>query len=196
MLRKLILFALFALPVTAQRDPEYDFSVVEQVRIDLRDLGYAPLDVIPPEESAIRALAVAADGTLYGATSGKRSHLFRLNPAHGYVEPLGALEGVSAVCRSLVIAGNGNVYIGTTPGGRLLRYTPGREPTTARIGTPLKTEDLGVAVSGENIHALAIDRVRDRIYGLTSPSGYLFSFEIRTSKLTVAGKVAQHNITG
>lgn len=36
----------------------------------------------------IRALAVAPDGKLYGATSGKRNHLFLLDPVHGYVLPL------------------------------------------------------------------------------------------------------------
>ena len=29
-------------PLRAQRDRSYDFSVVSQVRIDLRDLGYLP----------------------------------------------------------------------------------------------------------------------------------------------------------
>jgi len=91
MLKRLICFALISLPLAAQRDSRYDYSVVKQVRIDLRDLGYPPMDVIPPDESAIRALAVAPDGTLYGATSGKRSHLFKLSPVHGYVEPLGVL---------------------------------------------------------------------------------------------------------
>src|SRR5450755_5124043 len=94
MLKRFIFAVLLATPVTAQRESEYDASVVKQVRIDLRDLGYPPLDVIPSDESAIRALAVAPDGTLYGATCGTRSHLFMLSPVHGYVLPLGVLEGV------------------------------------------------------------------------------------------------------
>ena len=70
----------------AQRTLEYDYSAVNQVRIDLRELGYPPADVIPADESAVRSLAVAPNGALYGATSGKRSHLFVLFPVHGYVQ--------------------------------------------------------------------------------------------------------------
>lgn len=196
MLRSLILIASLALPAMAQREAEYDFSVVKQVRIDLRDLGYPPLDVIPPDESAIRALTMSPDGTLYGATSGKHSHLFRLSPVHGYVEPIGALEGVTSVHRSLVVARNGDVYIGTAPGGRLLRYTPSAGHQTTGISAPLKAADQGAPVSGESIYALAIDQGRDWIYGLTSPNGYFFSFEIGSSKFAVHGKVAERNMPG
>ncbi len=126
---------LVALPLAAQRESGYDRSVVRQVRIDLRDLGYPPVDVIPPDESAIRSLAVAPDGKLYGATSGKRSHLFVLDPVHGYVQPLGFLEGVSTVEGALVVSRTGDVYIGTAPGGHLLKYAR-PEP---RIGEPCRS---------------------------------------------------------
>jgi hypothetical protein len=197
MLKRFIFAVLLATPVTAQRESEYDASVVKQVRIDLRDLGYPPLDVIPSDESAIRALAVAPDGTLYGATSGTRSHLFTLSPVHGYVQPLGVLEAVVSVTRSLVIARNGDLYIGTAPGGRLLRYTPSPEPAEQiSIGAPLKTTDLGAPVAGESIYAMAIDRDRDTLYGLTFPNGHFFSYAIRSSKFAVHGKVAERNMPG
>ena len=76
-------------PVFAQRTLDYDHSVVNQTRIDMRDLGYPPIDVIPSDESAVRALTVAPNGAIYGVTGGKRSHLFVLFPVHGYVQPLG-----------------------------------------------------------------------------------------------------------
>src|SRR5579885_2465732 len=98
----------------AQRTLDYNRSVVSQVRIDARDLGYPPEDVIPSGESAITALAVAPGeaGVIYGATSGKRSHLFALDPLQGYVQPLGFLKDVTAVHGALAIARNGDVYIG------------------------------------------------------------------------------------
>src|SRR5579859_4980924 len=105
-----------AAPLLGQRTPDYDFSVVRQTRIDLRDLGYPPLDVIPSDESAIRALAVSPEGLIYGATSCKRSHLFVLDPQHGYVEPLGWLRDVTTVHRSLVVSRAGDVYIGGSVG--------------------------------------------------------------------------------
>ncbi len=98
----------------------YDDVVVPQNRIDARDLGYPPLDVIPDGESAITSLTVAPNGKVYGATSGKRSHLFVLNPRHGYVQPLGAIPDTTEVINALVVSEVGDVYIGTSPLGHLL----------------------------------------------------------------------------
>jgi hypothetical protein len=197
MLKKTALFILICLPLAAQREPGYDASVVKQVRIDARELGYPPVDVIPSDESAVHALATAPDGTLYGATSGKRSHLFMMSPVHGYVVPLGFLKGVSAVQRSIVVAQNGDVYIGTSPDGHLLKYTPGsRRHEHIRIDEAVETTDLGAPVAGESIYALAIDRGRGRIFGLTYPNGSFFSYDIGPGKFAVAGKVAERRIPG
>ena len=193
-----LVLILFCRMVKAQREPGYDHSVVKQVRIDLRDLGYPPLDVIPAGESAIRALGVAPDGKLYGATSGKRSHLFVIDPVHGYVVPLGFLEGVSAVEGSLVISHAGDVYIGTAPGGHLLRYEQQRSDSQGvpQVRKPLVVADLGAPVEGERISALAIDRARDRIYGLTRPGGHFFSYAIDSERFEVHGVVAAHDMPG
>ena len=137
-MKKLVfVFLLCAAGSWAQRTLEYDHSVVSQVRIDARDLGYPPVDIIPDDQSAVRALTVGPDGTVYGATSGKRSHLFVLYPVHGYVQPLGYLKDVSTVHHAIVVAKDGQVYIGGSngvdtqragydnyAGGHLLRYTP------------------------------------------------------------------------
>ncbi len=190
--------ALFSVLAVAQREAAYDHSVVNQVRVDLRDLGYPPLDVIPADESAIRALAVAPDGKLYGATSGKRSHLFLLDPVHGYVLPLGFLEGVSRVEGSLVISKTGDVYIGTAPGGHLLKYVPAGHESEGvpQVMRPIAVADLGEPASGESISALAIDRGRGTIYGLTSPNGVFFSYAIDAGGFTIHGKVAEHEMPG
>jgi len=109
MTKLVILSVLLAAGACAQRTIEYDHSVVSQVRVDARDLGYPPVDMIPSGESAIRALAVAPNGAIYGATSGTRSYLFVLFPQHGYVQPLGYVEGVATVHRALAVAKNGVV---------------------------------------------------------------------------------------
>jgi hypothetical protein len=138
-----------------QRPLDYDDVVVPQNRIDARDLGYAPLDVIPNGESAITSLTVAPHGKLYGATSGKRSHLFVLNPRHGYVQPLGAIPDTTEVTNALVVSEAGDVYIGTSPLGHLLKYSPaGEDVRSIRIGEALAVSDLGMAVSGERISRL------------------------------------------
>jgi hypothetical protein len=197
--------------IRAQRTPDYDHSVVSQVRIDLRDLGYPPRDVIPPDESAIRSLAVAPSGAIYGATSGRRSHLFVLYLQHGYVRPLGYLKGVTTVHRSVVVAANGDVYIGGSigvdnngegycgyAGGRLLRYRPSPtdEEKPIRIEAECPVEDLGVPVAGDGIYTLAIDRERNVIYGLTYPTGRFFSYSIANGKFAVHGGVAERSIPG
>ena len=104
----------------AQTEPDYDRVVVVQSRIDARDLGYPPVDVIPDGESGITSLTVAPNGDLYGATSGTRAHLFLLNPRHGYVRPLGVIPGATSVTHALAVSAAGDVYIGASPGGSLL----------------------------------------------------------------------------
>lgn len=99
MMRRSLLLLLLTVGISgicrAQRPPDYDHVVVSQNRIDSRDLGYPPVDVIPDDDSAITALTVAPNGNLYGATSGKQSHLFVLNPRHGYVQPLGFIPNTT-----------------------------------------------------------------------------------------------------
>ena len=210
-MKKLTMIVLACVAASqAQRNLEYDHSVVSQIRIDARDLGYPPIDLIPSGESAIRALTVAPDGTIYGATSGKRSHLFVLYPAHGYVQPLGYLQDVTTVHHALVVSKTGQVYIGGSngvdtqlkgyeryAGGHILRYTPkSDEPKSIRIDSPCDVTDLGIPVSGEGIYAMAIDSVRNVIYGLTYPNGQFFRYSIASAKFAVHDKVAERTIPG
>ena len=194
----------------AQRTPDYDHSVVRQTRIDLRDLGYPPLDVIPSDESSIHALAVSPEGLIFGATSGKRSHLFVLDPQHGYVEPLGWLRGVTTVHHALAVSRDGEVYIGSSmgvdnggegyqgyAGAHLLKYSPKHgEPKPDQVRLECPVSDLGVVWPNEGIYALAIDRERDILYGLTYPTGQLFSYDIQKPLFRTHGRVAEHNIPG
>ncbi|MBI4875135.1 MAG: hypothetical protein HY822_10935 [Acidobacteria bacterium] len=196
MTRTCLILLLACAVLSAQRTEEYDRSVVSQVRIDLRELGYPPADVIPSDESAVRSLTVAPSGVLYGATSGKRSHLFTLDPLHGYVVPLGFLKGVTAVHRSLVVSEAGDVYIGAGDAdGRLLKYTP-RRVRAIRVDAALEVADLGAPAAGEGIFCLAIDRPRGVIYGLSSPNGQFFSYSIAGAKFTLHGRVAERRIPG
>jgi hypothetical protein len=183
---------MLAVPLArGQRTPDYDSVVVPQNRIDARDLGYPPIDVIPDGESAITALTVAPNGNLYGATSGKRSHLFVLNPRHGYVQPLGFIPGATAVTSALAVSDSGDVYIGSAPTGHLHKYTPHREDEQPlRVKEPCEVTDLGPAVRGESILALAIDRRAGIIYGLTFPNAHFFKFTLATGTSADLGVIA------
>jgi hypothetical protein len=208
--RDLIALLAGAATVRAQRNVGYDASVVKQTRIDLRDLGYPPVDVIPPDESAIRALAMAPNGALYGATSGLRSHLFVLYPQHGYVQPLGVLPAITTVHRSLVVSAENDVYIGggigvdnngagyeKYLGGHLLKYAHRNdEAALIHIGRPLPVDDLGIPVPGQAIYSLVLDRANRVIYGLSYPGGQFFRYAMAEGKFTVLGPVAIARMPG
>ena len=192
---RLLLGATLIVPLTwsyCQRDRSYDNVVVTQTRIDARDLGYAPVDVIPDGESGIRSLSVAPNGDLYGATSGTHSHLFVLNPRHGYVQPLGIIPAAAAITNAVVVSASGDVFLGTSPEGRLLKYVPRDEyAQQIEIGKPLPVSDLGQAIAGESIFTLAIDRDANVIYGLTSPNAHFFEYSIESRKFTDFGVVSE-----
>jgi outer membrane protein assembly factor BamB len=175
-----------------QRDPSYDYVVVPQTRIDARDLGYSPDDLVPDGESGITSLSMAPDGNIFGATSGLHSHLFVINPQHGYVVPVGVIPDAKAVTQALVISATGRVFLGVAPSGHLLEYVPhDLENLQIEIGKPLPVVDHGVPVSGESISALTIDRKRNFIYGLTAPNAHLFKFSIADHNFTDLGIVAK-----
>jgi len=181
-----------SLAARAQREPAYDRVVVPQTRIDARDLGYSPDDVIPDGESGITSMSLAPDGNVFGATSGARSHLFVINPQHGYVVPIGVIPDAKAVTQALVISAEGNVFLGVSPSGHLLEYAPkGLDDLQIEIGKPLTVVDHGVAVAGESISALAIDRKRDVIYGLTKPNAHFFKYSIKDKKFSDLGVIAK-----
>jgi outer membrane protein assembly factor BamB len=183
-----------SVPIAAygQRNADYDKVVVQQTRIDARDLGYPPIDIVPDGESGITSLTVAPNGSLYGATSGSRSHLFVLIPRHGNVQPLGVIPGATSVANAVAVSASGDVYIGTSPGGHILKYSPhDEEDQPIQIGKPLPVDDLGQPISGESISTLTIDRMANTIYGLTAPNAHFFAYSIANGKFTDLGVVAK-----
>jgi len=142
---------------------------------------------IPPGECAITALAATPDGTVFGATSGVRSHLFRYSggPPDDGVYDLGVIKGACAVRRALVAADDGTILGGVSEAadgekeGALFRCS-GRE-----------IELLPAPVPDECVAALAIDRDRGIAYGLSSKSRNLFSVEVGTGKVSVKERVTE-----
>ncbi len=81
--------------------------------LDLRDLGYPEVNMIPPNCAAITSLIAAPGGKIYGATSGDISYLFMYDPKINKAKHLGKLKGHQGVFHSLVMDRKGNLYIGT-----------------------------------------------------------------------------------
>ncbi|MFC2076288.1 hypothetical protein ACFLT7_04315 [candidate division KSB1 bacterium] len=87
---------------------------VPQTRLQLRDMGIAPFDLIPAGQTAITALAVAPDGKIYGGTTGEVANLFVFSPGHNLLFPLGTIPGQESIFHSLVVGDDNSVYFGTT----------------------------------------------------------------------------------
>jgi hypothetical protein len=95
--------------------------------------------------------------------------------------------------QALVVSRSGDVYMGASPGGHLLKCTPhdeDRQPI--RVKESCALTDLGQAVHGQSISALAIDRDANVIYGLTTPDAHFFRFTIVTSTFADLGIVARN----
>jgi sugar lactone lactonase YvrE len=202
----------FAAALPAQETTMYSAN---PLRLDLRVLGHPPLDVIPPGESAITSLVFGADGRLYGGTSGKRAHLFVLDPKWGHVFPLGNLPGQESIFHSLAAAPDGSIYIGTSllnqgrvdergqdvlrrykgfAGGHIYRYEPGKElaaQTRMQIPDPSRpvpfVQDLGVAVAGESVVCLI--QANGALYGVTFPGGRFIVTDLKTGKTADKGPI-------
>ena len=188
----MVISVFLAASAFAQRNPSYDRLTVPQTRIDVRDLGYSPVDVIPDGESGITSLSKAPNGDIYGATSGTRSHLFVLNPQHGYVIPIGVIPGATSVTHAVVISEEEKVFIGTTPAGHLLEYSPcDLDNENIEINKTLPVTDHGMPIPGESIFALTIDRKANKIYGLTFPNAHFSSYSIATQKFDDLGIIAK-----
>lgn len=82
-------------------------------RLDYRDLGYPSATEIPADSSPITALMAHSNGKVYGATSGKASHLFVWDSRVNKVFPLGVLPNAQGVHGCLVEGKDGTVYVGT-----------------------------------------------------------------------------------
>lgn len=82
-------------------------------RLDFRDLGYPGATEIAADDSPVTALLSHSNGKVYGATSGRRSHLFAYDGRVNKVFPLGLLNGEKGVHHAIGEGEDGTVYVGT-----------------------------------------------------------------------------------
>ena len=108
----LFLFSFKVIPLYAQGDWAKT-NIKETQRVDLRNLGYPLINEIPANSTAITSLMTAADGKIYGATSGDDAYLFVFDPTINKVRHLGKIGDQKGVHHSLVEGKDSCVYIGT-----------------------------------------------------------------------------------
>jgi len=150
---------------------------------------------IPPGECAITSLCRAKGGLIYGATSGKRSHLFCYYPGPGQdsVVDLGVLPGAKEVRRSLVATADGRVIGGVSvtdesePSGYLFAY-----PRRSKEGDGF-VERLATPVEGEGIACLVLDNQLERLYGLSTLTGTFFVHNLEDGTVTCRGPADETN---
>ena len=102
---------LYSNPAAAQDWVKPDITQLQ--RLDLRDLGYLMVNEIPANSSAITSLLTAADGKIYGGTTGDNAYLFVFDPRINKVRHLGRLKSDQSIHHSLVQGKDGLLYLGS-----------------------------------------------------------------------------------
>ncbi len=171
------------LPYKKYQDYEEDVFVKEG-KVSLKILRG-----IPPEECGITSLAVdEKNGKIYGATSGNKAHLFVFDTIENQVKELGIIEGYAQITNSLILW-KGQVFLGT-------RSMQGNKPGSIYCYEKGEIKKVVTPIQGEGIASLVKCDESNLIYGLSTPNGVLFSFDIDTKTVEVKGKIDEKNNFG
>lgn len=170
---------------------EGGFAFISEGSLALRELGhYGVTKPIPNGESAITSL-ITGKGCkkIYGATSGRKSHLFYYDssPAAEHVVDIGIL-GKDSGCRNLMADKDGVIYGIVNPSGRIFRYAPEGEYSLIWTYKVNKIEFFRRAV-GEEVSAAVLEPVSNVIYGITKKTSKLFAFDIKKESLKIIKKI-------
>jgi len=196
---------------------DYERYMVSYGRVETRALNLHQelSEEIPAGESAITSLSRARGGRIvWGATSGRHSHLFSYDPApgrnsvidHGVIDGATAVRRCLAACDTYCVLGAVSATAEEDGTGRLFVYPPrserGQRGKRARAhrrlqphvnpdgAHPARVEFLAAPVQGECVAALAWDGFRGQAYGLTSVTGTFFVYDMSTNQISLKGAVA------
>ncbi len=172
------------------------FAFITEGTVALRELGhYGVAPPIPNGESAVTALVSGAGlKKIYGATSGRKSHLFYYDPspAAEHAVDIGVL-GEGSECRVLAAGADGVLGGLVNPGGRVFRYDPRGEFSVIWKFEARPVEFPGAAL-GEDAAAGVIDAATGKIYAVGRESSALFEVDAeagavrRLAEIEGAGK--------
>lgn len=167
------------------------FAFITEGTVALRELGnYGVTAPIPNGESAITALIPdGGNKKIYGATSGKKSHLFYYDPspAAEHVVDIGVL-GEDAECRTLMKDGKGIIWGIVNPGGRIFRYSPAGEFSVLWKSqvNPIEFPDFSV---DEEAACAVLEPEAGKIFALTRETSALVEFDIEKRNHRRIGEV-------
>ncbi|UCH33602.1 MAG: hypothetical protein JSV65_13660 [Armatimonadota bacterium] len=172
---------------------------VHEGTVQVRPLGRKSLTrPIPPGECAIAALVCDQRGRIYGATSGRRAHLFRYDPG-----PMGdcvmRIGVIGEEWATTALAAHGKFVFGATGaapggGGWLFRYDTSRDSVGDYGYGRGEIEMLCQPLDGEAIAGIALDAARERIHGIGAKSGVFFSYDIAAGEVTKVGAATEAGV--
>ena len=76
------------------------------------------------------------------------------------------------------------------PGGHLYLYDPAKSNRIVKLADmECDLVDLGIPVAGNSVYALAINRDKGEVYGISYPDGHFFVFNISTRQFNDLGEI-------
>jgi hypothetical protein len=171
------------------------------------DTAAAFTNQAPQGECAVAGLVETADGDVLCGTRvvrGKTPWLFCFGAKDRAIRnesllPLASIIPGESCIAGLVLTADSSVIGATSflmdmdyqhPEDIAARNYPGSHLFRARVtGGRVRVKDLGVPFKGETITAMAADRDKSVIFGITAPSQILFSVEARTGKSQELGRL-------
>ncbi|MEI7904628.1 MAG: hypothetical protein WCI43_04345 [Candidatus Firestonebacteria bacterium] len=150
-------------------------------------------------ESAITALCVSVSGVVWGATSGKKSHLFYYMPKSpcGQVFDMGQLgpEAGETKATAITVTDDNTVVVGTAAGN--IYEVSGRGTVTEGVqewmAHYVKRTKAHSPFKKESIAALCYAKSTKRIFGLTRRSGSVFEYIPGKMKVRILVKLGKGN---
>jgi hypothetical protein len=144
------------------------------------------------DESRITALDCKSDGTIYGGTSGRQTHLFvaSFRGLHGIVfdigSPVGATRCEAVCCGTSVSA----AFVNGPRGGRAVgvpRVSIAEDLIQEWGFRRPELQDLGECVPGEAVKHAVAGAKGDIVVGATA--GHVFVLDFASSKIRIVGEV-------
>ncbi|HOK55878.1 MAG TPA: hypothetical protein PKV21_01300 [bacterium] len=153
---------------------------------------------IPPEECAITSLCKGKNRKIYGATSGKRSHLFyySFSPEGDGVCDISIIEGAKSVKNSLCVDKTGKIWGGVSEGekGYIFCYDTSGDHMGEGGTFSGEIKIISEPVPGEFIVSLICDEDKNVLYGISSESGYFFIYDITKNEVSIKGQIDKNKL--
>ena len=184
------IIALTALLTSMPAFSQYTFFTPEGSFAIEVSLENTSLKRLPIYRNAITSLAVAEEDVIGGtsAREGMSPFLFVASLKKREVTAILDLDhvvtGQNAIRSGFVVDKDHQLYAGTIPdktnrsGGHLLKIK-------RSAAGKLHVTDLGIPVAGEGVFSITNDPDYKKIYGISYPSGFFFSYDIPSEKTKI-----------